>query len=66
MPKNYNRVSHLSRKASSVSHTGKIAYEIPKICSIELKKSIEPKIRQNRRERIASIDAAAHYIVGEK
>ena len=66
MSKNYSRVSHLSRKASSVLHTGKIAYEIPKSCSIDLKKSIEPKIRQNRRERIASMDAASHYIVGEK
>ena len=66
MTKNDSRVSHLSRKASSVIHTGKIAYEVPRSCAIELKKAIEPKIQQNKRERIASMDAAARYIVKGK
>lgn len=66
MTKNYSRVSHLSRQASSVVHEEKIAYSIPRSCAVELKKTIEPKIRQNRRERIASMNSAARCIVGEK
>ena len=66
MTKNFSRVSHLSRKASSVTHTGKIAYEVQRSYAVELKKAIEPKIRQNERERTASMDAAARCIVGGK
>lgn len=66
MTRNYSRVSHLSHRASSVKHTERIAYEVQRSCAINLKKTIEPKIRQNERERTASMDAAARCIVGGK
>lgn len=59
-------VRSFSRKASSVKHNKKIVRTITYDDIVKLNKTIEPKIRQNERERSASMHAAARCIVGGK
>ena len=55
-----------AKRASSVKHSGKVVRTITRSEIAELNKAIEPKIRQNERERTASMHAAARCIVGGK
>ena len=60
------RVLPFAKRASSVKHSGKVVLTITRSEIAELNKAIEPKIRQNERERTASMHAAARCIVGGK
>ena len=60
------RVLPFAIRASSVKHSGKVVRTITRSEIAELNKAIEPKIRQNERERTASMHAAARCIVGGK
>lgn len=60
------RVLPFAKRASSVKHSGKVVRTITRSEIAELNKAIEPKIRQNKRERTASMHAAARCIVGGK
>lgn len=60
------RVLPFAKRASSVKHSGKVVRTITRSEIAELNKAIEPKIRQNERERTASMYAAARCIVGGK
>ena len=60
------RVLPFAKRASSVKHSGKVVRTITRCEIAELNKAIEPKIRQNERERTASMHAAARCIVGGK
>lgn len=60
------RVLPFAKRASSVKHSGKVVRTITRSEIAELNKAIEPKIRQNERERTASMPAAARCIVGGK
>lgn len=60
------RVLPFAKRASSVKHSGKVVRTITRSEIAELNKAIEPKIRQNERERTASMHAAARCIVGCK
>lgn len=60
------RVLPFAKRASSVKHSGKVVRTITRSEIAELNKAIEPKIRQNERERAASMHAAARCIVGGK
>ena len=60
------RVLPFAKSASSVKHSGKVVRTITRSEIAELNKAIEPKIRQNERERTASMHAAARCIVGGK
>ena len=60
------RVLPFVKRASSVKHSGKVVRTITRSEIAELNKAIEPKIRQNERERTASMHAAARCIVGGK
>ena len=60
------RVLPFANRASSVKHSGKVVRTITRSEIAELNKAIEPKIRQNERERTASMHAAARCIVGGK
>lgn len=60
------RVLPFAKRASSVKHSGKVVRTITRSEIAELNKAIEPKIRQNERERTASMNAAARCIVGGK
>lgn len=58
------RVHAFSKKPSSVKHKGTVVRTVARKDVVELNKTIEPKIRQNERERSASMHAAARCIVG--
>ena len=60
------RVLPFAKRASSVKHSGKVVRTITRSEIAELNKAMEPKIRQNERERTASMHAAARCIVGGK
>ena len=60
------RVLPFAKRASSVKHSGKVVRTITRSEIAELNMAIEPKIRQNERERTASMHAAARCIVGGK
>ena len=60
------RVLPFAKRSSSVKHSGKVVRTITRSEIAELNKAIEPKIRQNERERTASMHAAARCIVGGK
>lgn len=60
------RVLPFAKRASSVKHSGNVVRTITRSEIAELNKAIEPKIRQNERERTASMHAAARCIVGGK
>lgn len=60
------RVASLSRPASSVKSKKKVVRTITRADAVSVNRSIEPKIRQNERERTASMSAAAKCIVGGK
>ena len=60
------KVKAFAKKASTVEHSGEIAYIVTRSDIVELNKSIESKIRQNERERTASMHAASRCIVGGK
>lgn len=60
------RVLPFAKRASSVKHSGKVVRTITRSEIAELNKAIEPKIRQNERERTASMHAAARCIVRGK
>lgn len=60
------RVHSFAKKASSVKHDRKVVRRVTRSDIVELNKTIEPKIRQNERERTASMHAAARCIVGSK
>ena len=51
MSKLLKRVQLLAKSASSVKHEGRIEYVVPREYINELNKSIEPKIKQNKKER---------------
>lgn len=57
------RVSSFAKRASSVKHSGEIVCAIKHSEIAEINQAIEPKIRQNKKERTASMSAAAHCIV---
>ena len=57
------RVKKLSKPASSVQHFGKTAYTVPGEAQKGLKKVLEPKLRQNKKERNASEEEARHFMV---
>lgn len=60
------KVHSFARKASSVKHDRKVVRTVTRSDVAALNKTIEPKIRQNERERTASMHAAARCIVGGK
>ena len=60
------KVRSFSKKASSVKHNKKIVRTVTRDDIVKLNNTIEPKIRQNERERSASMHAAARCIVGGK
>ena len=60
------RVLPFAKRASSVKHSGKVVRTITRSEIAELNKAIEPKIRQNERERTESMHEAARCIVGGK
>lgn len=60
------KVQAFAKKASSVKHNGKVIRVVTRSDVVALNKTIEPKIRQNERERNASMHAAARCIVGGK
>lgn len=60
------RVRSFAKNASSVKHNGKVVRTVTRSEIVSLNKTIEPKIRQNERERTASMHAAARCIVGGK
>lgn len=60
------RIHSFARKASSVKHDRKVIRTVTRSDVAALNKTIEPKIRQNERERTASMHAAARCIVGGK
>ena len=60
------RVLPFAKRASSVKHSGKVVRTITRSEIAELNKAIEPKIRQNERERTASMHTAARCIAGGK
>ena len=66
MPSTNSKVFSFAKKASSVEHSNKIVHTVKRSEIVELNKTIEPKIRQNERERTASMNAAARCIVGGK
>ena len=59
-------VRSFSKKVSSVKHDRKIARTVTRGDIVKVNKTIEPKIRQNERERSASMHAASRCIVGGK
>lgn len=59
-------VRAFAKRTSSVKHSGKVVREVARSEIVILNKAIEPKIRQNERERIASMNAAARCVVGGK
>ena len=58
------KIHSFSKKASSVKHNKRIVRTVTHSDVVTLNKTIEPKIRQNERERSASMHAAARCIVG--
>lgn len=58
------RVRSFAKKSSSVEHGERVVCKITRSDVVALNKTIEPKIRQNERERTASMHAAAKCIVG--
>lgn len=60
------KVRAFAKRASSVQHNRKVARVVTRSDIVALNKTIEPKIRQNERERTASMHAAARCIVGGK
>lgn len=60
------RVQMFAKKASAVKHSGEVVKTVTRDEIVILNKTIEPKIRQNERERTASMHAAARCIVGGK
>ena len=58
------RVNSFAKRASSVKHIGEPVCVIKRSDIAEINQAIEPKIRQNKRERTASMCAAARCIVG--
>ncbi|MCM1136415.1 MAG: hypothetical protein NC400_12675 [Clostridium sp.] len=60
------KVHSFAKKASSVKHVKKVVRTVTRSDVVALNKMIEPKIRQNERERTASMHAAARCIVGGK
>lgn len=53
-------------RATSATRSTKIVKRIPRCDVIELNRSMEPVIRQNERERVASEQAVAGAIFGGK
>ncbi len=66
MQGNTKTIASFAKKASSVVHEREIVRTVTHCDVVELNKTIEPKIRQNERERTASMHAAARCIVGGK
>lgn len=60
------RVSSFAKKASSAEHSGEIVCTIKRSEIVAINEAIEPKIRQNERERTTSMHAASRCIVGGK
>ena len=61
-----SKVLSFGKKASSKSHQKHVVRTVTRSEIAELNKTIEPKIRQNERERTASMHAAARCTVGGK
>lgn len=57
------RVKQFAKSASSVKHSGKIVAVISRSEITKLNAEIEPKIKQNARERIESFQEARDKIV---
>lgn len=66
MLKAKNRVCSFAKSPTSVKHHREIVQRIDRSKISKLNKALEAQLRQNKEERIASMCAAAHYIVGEK
>ncbi|MCM1134374.1 MAG: hypothetical protein NC400_02260 [Clostridium sp.] len=58
------KIHSFAKKPSSIQHNKNIVRAISRIDIAKLNKTIAPKIRQNQRERAASMKAAAKCIVG--
>lgn len=54
MSKLDKKVKKFSRPASTVKHSGKVTYVVSRADIVELNKTIEFKIKQNKNERQAS------------
>lgn len=63
MSKISEKVKKLSKPASSVKHSAKVAYVVSRAERAELNKRIEPLLRQNQRERDESFEAARDVVV---
>lgn len=61
-----SKVHSFAKKPSSVKHNKTVVRRVTRSEIVALNKTIEPKIRQNERERSASMHAAARCIVGGK
>lgn len=61
-----SKVLSFAKKASSKPHEKHVVRKVTRSDIAELNKMIEPKIRQNERERTASMHAAARCTVGGK
>ena len=59
----YSKVHSFAKKPSSVKHNKTVVRRVTRSEIVALNKTIEPKIRQNERERSASMHAAARCIV---
>lgn len=60
------RILPFARRASSVRHSDKVVRTISRTEIAKMNRGIELKIRQNERERTASMSAAARCVVGGK
>ena len=63
MSKISEKVKKLSKPASFVKHSGKVAYVVSRADIVELNKRMEPLLRQNQRERDESFEAARDVVV---
>ncbi|MCI8542140.1 MAG: hypothetical protein HFH95_02290 [Lachnospiraceae bacterium] len=61
-----SKVRLFAKKASSKPHEKHVVRTVTRSDIAELNKAIEPKIRQNERERTASMHAAVRCTVGGK
>ena len=60
------RLKEKAKKASSVTRSTEVVKRIPRSDVVELNRTMEPVIRQNERERIASEEAVAGVVFGWK
>lgn len=59
-------IPSFAKAASSVKHDRRIVRRCTRSDIAEINKVMEPKLCQNQRERVASMSAAVHCVVGGK